>query len=160
MKVSGRRGRTVLHLDPVEAEILTSLLGELDTAVHSTDLADPVVARLYPSAHPDDEAAAEAYRELTEAGLRDDRTSRIAACVADLAQHAGADRRTDLDLADPDDATRWVQVLNDLRLALGTRLEISEDDPEVDLSDPEQQPRMIYHWLTAVQDTVVTRLMR
>ena len=161
MKVSGRRGRTVLHLDAVEAEILTSMLGELDIAIRSTDLDDPVVARLYPSAHPDDEVAAAAYRELTETGLRDDRTARIAACVADLAG-AGepGDGGVELDLTDPADATRWIQVLNDLRLALGTRLGISEDDEDVDLTDPAQHPRMVYHWLTAVQDTVVTRLMR
>ena len=64
-----------------------------------------------------------------------------------------------LDLTDPADATRWLQVLNDLRLALGTRLGISEDDDEPDLDDPEQQPRLLYHWLTAVQDTVVQHLM-
>jgi hypothetical protein len=159
VKVSGRRGRTVLHLDAVEVEVLTSMLGELDTAIRSTDLDDPVVARLYPSAHPDDEVAAAAYRELTETGLRDDRTARVAACLADLVGDTGA-AGVELDLTDPADSTRWIQVLNDLRLALGTRLGISEDDGDVDLTDPAQHPRMVYHWLTAVQDTVVTRLMR
>ncbi len=154
MNVSHKRGRVRLHLDPVEVDILVSLLGELDTAVRGADPADPVTARLYPSAHPDDAAAAASYRELTESGLRDERIGRIAACVADL---AGG---TELDLGDPVDATRWLQVLNDLRLALGTRLGISEDDDQFDPADPEQQPRVVYHWLTAVQDTVVTRLMR
>ena len=154
MNVSHKRGRVRLHLDPVEVDILTSLLGELDTAVRDTDPDDPVTARLYPSAHPDDAVAAAAYRELTESDLRDDRTGRIAACVADLATGE------DLDLGDPADATRWLQVLNDLRLALGTRLDIREDDDDVDLTDPEQQPRVVYHWLTAVQDAVVTRLLR
>jgi Domain of unknown function (DUF2017) len=154
VNVSAKRGRLRVHLDPVEVDVLTTLLGELDTAVRDTDLDDPVVARLYPSAHPDDESAAVAYRELTESGLRDERTARIGACLADLA------RSRDLDLGDPEDATRWIQVLNDLRLALGTRLGITEDDAEVDLDDPEQQPRVLYHWLTAVQDMVVTRLMR
>ena len=153
MRVTHKRGKVRLQLDPVEVDILTSLLAELDTAVRGTDLDDPVVARLYPSAHPDDVDAAAAYRELTESGLRDDRIGRIAACVADLAGGR------DLDLSDPVDATRWIQVLNDLRLALGTRIGITEDDDDVDLSDPEQQPRVVYHWLTAFQDTVVTRLM-
>jgi Domain of unknown function (DUF2017) len=156
VKVSHKRGRVRVHLDPVEVDILTSLLVELDTAVRATDTHDPVTARLYPSAHPDDESAAAAYRELTESGLRDERVGRIAACVADLAGSR------DLDLGDPTDATRWLQVLNDLRLALGTRLGISEEDDlgALDASDPEQQPRVVYHWLTAVQDTVVSRLMR
>ncbi|WP_375504369.1 DUF2017 family protein [uncultured Jatrophihabitans sp.] len=153
MNVSHKRGHLRLHLDPVEVDILTSLLAELDTAVRASDTDDPVTARLYPSANRDDADIAAAYRNLTESGLRDDRIGRIAACVADLANN-------DLDLGDPADATRWIQVLNDLRLALGTRLGISEDDDEIDLTDPEQHPRVLYHWLTAVQDTVVSRLMR
>ncbi len=157
MKVSHRRGRLRLHLDPIEIDILTSLLAELDTAVRGTDIDDPVTARLYPAAHRDDPAAAADYRELTGSTLRDDRIGRIAACVADLVGSRDLDR--DIDLTDPEDATRWMQVLNDLRLALGTRLGISEDDVDFDAGDPQQQPRVVYHWLTAVQDTVVTSLM-
>ena len=152
MKVTHRRGGVRLRLDPVEVEILMALLGELDETARSTDNDDPVVARLYPSAHPDDVDAAVAFRELTETGLRDDRVARIAACTADLAGGR------DLDLTDPADATRWIQVLNDLRLALGTRLGVTEEDGDVDPTDPEQQPRVVYHWLTAVQDTVVTSM--
>ena len=154
MNVSHRRGRLRLRLEPVEVDILTSLLAELDIAVRGTDTTDPVTARLYPSAHRDDEAVAAEYRALTESDLREDRLGRIAACVADLAGGR------DVDLADPADATRWIQVLNDLRLALGTRLGISEDDVEFDPGDPEQQPRVVYHWLTAVQDGVVSCLLR
>jgi hypothetical protein len=52
-------------------------------------------------------------------------------------------------------------VLNDLRLALGTRLGVTEeDDHDVDATDPREQPRLIYYWLTAVQDSVVHGLMR
>ncbi len=152
----------MLHLDVVEADILTSMFSELDTTVRSADLDDPAVARLYPSAHPDDEVAAAEYRELTEAGLRDDRIGRIAACIADLVNNRvepGVDRSAVLDLSDPADATRWIQTMNDVRLALGTRLDIGEDDGDFDHSDPAEQPRILYHWLTMVQDTLVTRLM-
>jgi hypothetical protein len=48
-------------------------------------------------------------------------------------------------------------VLNDLRLALGTRLGVTEDDYD---RGPTGEPWVIYHWLTAVQDSVVTALMR
>jgi hypothetical protein len=51
-------------------------------------------------------------------------------------------------------------VLNDLRLALGTRLGITEDDdPDLDPVDPAAQSRVIYYWLTALQDSVVQGLM-
>jgi hypothetical protein len=76
-------------------------------------------------------------------------------CRADL---AGAG---EVELADPDAARRWIQLLNDLRLALGTRLGITEDDDhELDPTDVRAQPRLVYYWLTAVQDSVVQGLMR
>ena len=60
--------------------------------------------------------------------------------------------RTEVDL-DADGAERWIRVLNDLRLALGTRLGITEDDDdELDESDPQVAPRARYCWLTALQD--------
>ena len=54
-------------------------------------------------------------------------------------------------------------MLNDLRLALGTRLGITEDDTGDDRSTRAtrtQRPRLVYYWLTAVQDSVVRALMR
>jgi hypothetical protein len=156
VKLSRRRGRLRLHLGPAEATLLGSLFDELE-AVLAGELAadDPVLRRLYPSAYPDDDEADAEYRSLTEQGLRDARLERLAACRAELA--AGPD----VELADPDAARRWIQVLNDLRLALGTRLGVSEDDShEVDPTDPQARPRVIYYWLTAVQDSVVSGLLR
>jgi hypothetical protein len=114
---------------------------------------DAVLARLYPSAYRDDDEADLEYRSLTESGLRAERVERIAACRADL-------DRAEIDLSPPDDARRWIQVLNDLRLALGTRIGITQDDdPALDRPDAAEPPRVIYYWLTAVQDSVVHALM-
>jgi hypothetical protein len=47
-----------------------------------------------------------------------------------------------------------------VRLALGTQLDVSEEDgPEIDPDDPMAQERAIYYWLTAVQDSLVVALM-
>ena len=55
-----------------------------------------------------------------------------------------------------DEATdRWLRVLNDLRLALGTRLQVTED-AELNAADPAVN---IYHWLSAVQDLLVEQVM-
>ncbi len=57
---------------------------------------------------------------------------------------------------DDEAAQRWLTVLNDLRLATGTRLNVSEDDePGIDPADPDAQTRAIYQWLTALQDSLV-----
>lgn len=156
MKVTRRRGRLRLHLEPVEVELLSNLFDELDAVLDgAVDPTDEVLLRLYPAAYPADAAAEAEYRALTEESLRTDRIDRMAACRADL---AGAG---EVDLADPDAARRWIQLLNDLRLALGTRLGITEDDDhELDPTDPQTQPRLVYYWLTAVQDSVVQALMR
>jgi hypothetical protein len=153
VKVSGRHNRLRLTFTGPETELLEVLFGDLTTVYEGDDPTDAVVLRLNPSAYPQDADADAEYRGLTESGLREDRQARLAACSAELA------RGDQIALGDPDTGTRWIQVLNDLRLTLGTRLGITEDDepPQV---EAESDPRMIYHWLTAVQDHVVRALMR
>ena len=50
-------------------------------------------------------------------------------------------------------------VLNDLRLALGTRLRRHRGRRRsgIDRETRESAARAVYHWLTAVQDDLVTR---
>ena len=153
MKVSKRHGRLRMRLDAVEVSLLDSLLAQLLEVLADEDADDEVTRRLFPAAYPDDADAEQDYRSITESGLREERRERIGACVTELS--AGPD----VDLADPDAGRRWIQVLNDLRLALGTRLGVSEDDQRVDPDDPDAGQWAIYYWLTAVQDAVVTGLM-
>jgi hypothetical protein len=145
-----------LRLDPAEVGLMSMLLDELDAVLATpADADDEVLSRLFPAAYRDDDAAAAEYRSMTESSLRGERDERIGVCRADLAGGG------DVDLTDPDAGRRWIQVLNDLRLALGTRIGITEDDDQdIDTTDPAAQPRVIYYWLTAVQDSVVQALMR
>ena len=156
MKVSRRHGRLRLQLEPAEVDLLLTLFDQLDALLDgSGDADDAVLQRLNPAAYPGDEAAESEYRALTESSLQTERSQRTAACRAEL------NRSRDVELSDPDAGRRWIQVLNDLRLALGTRLGITEDDDQnVDPTDPGGQPRVVYYWLTALQDSLVRRLMR
>jgi hypothetical protein len=156
VKVTRRLGRLRLRLEPAEVHLLTMLFDELDALLDTaTGPDDPVLNRLFPSAYLDDTEAEVEFRSLTETTLRGDRVDRIDACRADLEHGA------EIELSEAEDAQRWIQVLNDLRLALGTRLGVSEDDEhDFDPTDPEAQPWVVYHWLTAVQDSVVHGLMR
>ena len=58
----------------------------------------------------------------------------------------------------------WLGALNDLRLTLGTRLEISEDGPEEFLALADDDPRramyLVYDWLTYHQDRLVQALQK
>jgi len=117
---------------------------------------DPVRARLYPVGYRDDDAASMDFRELTEQSLRVERAERARECAAELAQ-LGTRRELVLDA---ETAQRWIQSLNDLRLTLGTRLDVGEDDQLGDMTPgaPFAQEWTVYHWLTGLQDTLVRRL--
>lgn len=156
MRLSRRRGVVTLRLEPVEAALLTSLFDDfvatLDTDALPPD--DPVRRRLFPAAYRDDDEAEAEFRSLTETSLRTDRSERAGQCATELASSP------DVPL-DDEAGQRWIKALNDLRLALGTRLGVTEDDdPEIDPDDPDAQTRAVYYWLTAVQDSLVRALMR
>jgi hypothetical protein len=148
-----KRGGLRMRLHGGEAALLAKLLEELMVVVRAEIADDPVRARLYPAAYADEAAAAE-FRSLTESGLQQERVQRIQDCAEDLATHA-----PDIPIAD-DAGDRWLRVLNDMRLALGTQLGVTEDwDHDVDPDDPEQLSQATYLWLTGVQDSLVRALM-
>lgn len=159
MKVT-RHGESVrARFSLAEAHLLDEVFGELADVLAPDALpaTDPVRARLYPAGYEDAEDAA-AYRELTEAGLHQDRSERLERCRSEL-RKARLRVRTEVVLA-PDAADRWIRVLNDLRLTLGTRLDITDDDDyDLDEEDPDIRERARYVWLTALQDLLVTALM-
>jgi hypothetical protein len=157
MRVTRRRGAVRLQVEPVEGVLLVSLFDDLASALEEDVLAadDPVRRRLFPAGYRDDDQASAEFRSLTEASLRSERSERARECARELGGGVA-----DVDL-DADGGQRWIQALNDLRLALGTRLEIGEDDDgDIDPDDPEAQQRAIYYWLTGMQDSLVHALMR
>jgi hypothetical protein len=156
MRISRRRGRLRLLLEPVELDLLGALLDQLQGVLDGPpgDGAEDIRDRLSPDAYPDDPDATSEFRDLTADTLRTERDERIRACRADLADGG------DLDLTDPDAARRWIQVLNDLRLAFGTRIGVTEGDAQgFDPDAPDADLRAVYHWLTEAQDLVVSELM-
>lgn len=58
-------------------------------------------------------------------------------------------------------ADAWLAALNDVRLALGSALEIEPDMPEeLDEGDPRAPHLPVYHWLTWMQDSLIQALMK
>jgi hypothetical protein len=149
-------GGVIARLDPAEAGIVGLLLDQLDqllTAERGDVADDPVLARLLPDGHRGDPDLAADYRALTESALREGKTDDLAMVRATLPPDGGEVR---LDL---DQAAAWLRTSNDLRLALGTRLDITEDtEPPDDFTDERDHQLGVYYWLTALQGSLVDAL--
>lgn len=115
---------------------------------------DPVLARLFPDAYREDSDAAGEFRRFTEAGLRDRKRTDAGVVLDGL-------RPGEITL-DDDQAHAWLRVLNDVRLALGTRLDITEESYErmagLDPNDPQYAAYAVYDWLTVLQEGLVRSL--
>jgi hypothetical protein len=154
VKITKRHGGLKLHLDTMETTVLRRMFADLAHSLRPDALPvdDPVRQRLYPAAHRDDEEAATEFRELTEAGLTAERLERIADCRREL-DHGPIP-------VDGEAGDRWIRAVNDLRLAIGTRLDVTEDEPpELPPDDPDLPQWAAYYWLTGLQDALVRALM-
>ncbi len=150
-----RGGEILARVDAAEARVLGLLLDQLEQVLEAEDLrGDPVVARLLPDGHRSDPALAADYRGLTESALRSGKTADLAMVRATLPEDGG-ELRLDLE-----QAAAWLRTSNDLRLALGTRLEISDDtEPPEEVTGEEDQQLAVYYWLTALQGSLVDALV-
>jgi hypothetical protein len=147
------------HADPLEA--MLSFEGP------TTEPDDPVLARLFPTAYPDNQDAAAEFRRFTEGSLRDGKASG-AATIIDALEDAGlpselGEEKVVIDIElDEGAALVWLKSFTDLRLALATRLEVEQDDEEFWAMLPEDDPRAqahdIYEWIGALQETLVDSL--
>ncbi|MFF9685972.1 DUF2017 domain-containing protein [Streptomyces sp. NPDC014623] len=131
---------------------------------------DPALARLFPEAYGDEdkelrEASAE-FRRFTENDLRTRKREDALAVVRTLdALTPVADGGAVLALT-ADECHHWLGSLNDLRLTIGTRLEVSDEDEgqggslyRLPDSDPRKPMVMAYLWLGALQETLIETLM-
>ncbi|MDO0927515.1 DUF2017 domain-containing protein [Streptomyces sp. TG1A-8] len=154
-------------------------LAELFADGPSEPPADPVLRRLFPDAYGDPEEAPASpeeaerrrarsaeFRRYTENDLRAGKRDNALAVIRDLdvlAASAAGGGGAVLRLS-PEQSRQWLGVLNDLRLAIGARLEITdEDDTDLLYGLPDEDPRkpivVAYLWLGGLQETLVTTLM-
>ncbi|HJR37778.1 MAG TPA: DUF2017 domain-containing protein [Nocardioidaceae bacterium] len=139
----------------------------LDFSGPTTEPDDPVLARLFPTAYPDDEEAAGEFRRFTEGSLRDGK-ARNAVLIIDTLEESGLPPELEEDGLWIDvelsvaDAHAWMRSFTDIRLALATRLGIEEGDESYWDMLPEEDPRThvhdIYEWVGYLQETLVQSL--
>jgi hypothetical protein len=143
-----RDGTWTLHLGADERQLLASLAGELDAMLEARP-DDPSLRRLHPTAYPEDDELEEGWQLLIGEELRTTRRAQLDVLRA-------AAERTELD---DDEVQAWMQALNALRLVLGTRLDVSEDDPgPLDPNDPEAAAYALYELLGYLLDRTVQSL--
>jgi hypothetical protein len=117
---------------------------------------DPVLARLLPDAYSDDPQASAEFRRYTEESLRAGKINSAQAVLASLPADGG-----EVVLTEPE-CQQWLKALNDVRLALGVRLGITDENEDLteDLSvdDPRAAYIWVYHWLAYLQDSLIESL--
>lgn len=135
----------------------------LDFSGPTREPEDPVLARFFPTAYPEDDEAAAEFRRYTESDLRNGKAAGAAA-VIDTLEDAGLPPEPedglfiDIELDLPT-ALTWMRSFTDMRLAIATRLGIEEGDDEFWYSLPDDDPRAqvhdIYDWVGYLQETLV-----
>jgi hypothetical protein len=159
-----------------EAELLRSLVGQVmdliePEAAKAQDLdeleailqadaaetpTDPVLARLLPDGYRDDPASSTEFRKYTELSLRASKHESAQAMLDSLPEQGGKIQLT------PEQAQAWLKALNDVRLALGTKLGVAEDFEQqwdsLGPKDPRRTAFEVYAWLGAVQESLVRAL--
>jgi Domain of unknown function (DUF2017) len=137
-----------LRLPEEERELLLMLCEELRDRV-GEDRAHPDLRRLFPPAHTDDENAEDEYRRLMGSQLDVGRDRALATVEATIERPTLTN----------DEAESWLRVLNDLRLVLGTRLDVTEDLAwNLDPNDPRAPELAVYAYLSWLQEQLVEAL--
>ena len=136
-----------LRLPKGERDILRALPGQLRDLL-TTD--DPALERLFPPAYPDDPALNQEYEEMVRAELTASHLTSIDVMEATI----------DASRLDEERLVAWMGAINDLRLVLGTKLDVTEEMYEEGM--PDGDPRMpsfvLFTYLGWLEEQVVEAL--
>ena len=185
-----KAGALVTQLSEAEVELLTSMLDQLIDMVSdgepaqfeeptpdtdpfeawSKELAadatepeptdDPVLRRLFPDAYADDPEAAADFRRFTERDLKVKKVSEAGTVLDTLAKTQFGRHELRIPI---EDADVWLRTLNSLRLAVATRLGITDaavakELAEIGDDDPRAFMASVYDWLSFAQETLISAL--
>jgi hypothetical protein len=142
-----RKGQYQLRLPAEERELLRDLPRQLKELLATND---PSLKRLFPPAYKDDAALEAEYRHY----MADDLVASHQRSVDVMAE------TIDADVLDEEQMTAWLGALNDLRLVLGTNLDVTEDMYEqlMEPDDPRAPAFAVFTYLGWLQEQVVDAL--
>lgn len=148
-----------IWLRPNEVTLLRDLVAQLrDRLLASTD--DPMVRRLFPPAYANDPERDAGYQVLTRDELLEGKLQALAA-VEEMLDTASEQPTSEATASDSTEGagkgltletderrlTAWMRALNDLRLVLGTLLDVEEDMDPPDSEDPQAPLFAVYEFL-------------
>jgi hypothetical protein len=142
-----RNGRFRIDLDADERALLKTLPGQLRDLLETDD---PALERLFPPAYLRDDERNDEYRRLVRGDLLSSKRTSLDVLEATV----------DATDVDEEQLVAWMGAINDLRLVLGTRLDVSEDmGPDAfDEDDPRYPAWLLYLYLAELQEWVVRAL--
>src|SRR5262249_13383367 len=142
-----RKGAYELRIPVNERAVLRQLAVELRELLPSED---PAVGRLFPPAYSDDPLANDEYERLMHDDLLAERTA-----LLDVFE-----RTVDARKVNEEQLLAWMSSVNDIRLILGTRLDVTEEmyDLPIDDTTPNANQLAIYHYLGWLVEQMVQAL--
>ena len=162
-------GTIRVTLEEAEVALLRRIPGELQAVYQGTE-PDPARDRLFPRPYldPTEEQAEEQWNALVVPELLRERLDGLNAVLRTLDRGTvvtTVSGREQIELTlGPEDLNLWLGVLNDARLTLGSRLEITDDTShreqwELPPDDPATPARAAYRWLTELQELLVETML-
>lgn len=149
--VRARDGSFEIDIPSDQRDVLRSLPGQLRELLADVSPGDdPALRRLFPTADVDDADHAAEYERM----VRDDLVAQRNAAIDAMERTLDADRLSE------DELVGWLGAVNDLRLVLGTRLDVTEETTEADFSrrDPRANAYALYVYLSYLEEQIVEAL--
>lgn len=141
-------GTLGIRLSDAERALIATVGSQLADELDDPD--DMSLQRLFPPGYSDD-AARDAGYQVT---MGDELRRRHLSAARLLVETAHADR------LDAEQADAWLRSINAVRLVLGTRLDITEDEHPVRIGpdDPDLSSWVAYDFLSGLLDELITTL--
>ena len=146
-----------------EVRVLRKVAGEvIDLMTDGFRHGDPVIDRLFPDIYPEQPEESAEFRLYTEGELKTGKIDQAGAILAALPDDGPGEVRLDHEAAEA-----WLRAINDVRLAMGARLDIQGDTDlgeELDdavLHDPASSrvfQLSVYAYLGYLQESLLNAL--
>jgi hypothetical protein len=151
--VRGGKDSLKIKLNAEEAALLRQVVDEIKQVL-AADEASPIHERLFPDAFEDPEETKK-YNTM----VRDELKTHKLSALESMRNTLGDSGRVSATLS-TSEAHLWLTALTDIRLAIGVRLDVSEEDMgrEPDPADPDGLALVVLHWLGWLQETMVENL--